>query len=1022
MDVYFQKINLIILPNRDDFALNKIVKEKTLYVGKRWNLREVRDRVLKILSLPKYGFNLEDTKVRVWKLDPYENYEKILSKLEEHVNRIKTFTVNNNEQDVDTNSGIEFPGTCLELYDKTRPFEKLNVGNTDKVVLELANSKGEFIFKYYKNMKIGKCEFCLDEKPILVSCKCNQVHYCSESCRRKDEHFHSDRCTAFDINEDLSAFKKSEKSNMGLTGLQSLGNTCFMNSGLQCLSNTWELSKFFLEDVYTKEVNTENKLGLQGKMAVSYAKLMKLLWYNDQSFVSPWDVKRVAGKFQSTFMGNAQQDSQELISTILDALHEDLNRVHAKPYVELKSTSDPNDNSISAESWYNHLARNQSIIVDLMHGQFKSLVQCPRCTRYSITFDPFSVLSVPLPSESKIAISFIFVPYDLSKKSMKCAVSANKNDTVDAFRVQVAQLLGIHKDSMMLVTLSANTFDRFICRDRLTKLLPKLQTGASKLYLLEIDPRVFNGPENITVEKKKKLQEEKNKEAEERVKMLKEEEESKGIQRNRLHEEEKAPDYSNNYQTVAKKEKDKGRDHDDYNNGFDDCMLRVSLHIQKMAKGSFYSGSYKERKTFTRLLYVKTSDSLKTLHHEIFHYFRPLFEKALKNQATPENDEILIKRMPDEELFKKVFPDLDEGNWEDKLKSSNTYPYDLRFMNIAEKSYFKKEKCFYCDSDSCDNCPVPYSSSLKIIDMIKKMNEKGDIKNDYFYYEHQYYNANRKEFEFEVVFNEDTQKCLIDFASLEDTEVHKDFGTTITGKGSGVSIYDCLNLFSQWETLDKDNQWYCSKCQDSVQANKKMEIFRCPPILILHLKRFRVRESGITVSNSSRMNRYVDYPIEGLDMSPYCKGTSGSAIYDLYAVSNHYGSIGFGHYTAFAKNKNANSWYKFDDSSVSPILTSEICSSASYVLFYRRRDIGEEIDFEKLKQKIPADYKIPEIVSKNPAKTLPKVEEEEKSKSNKENAIKEEKKQEQPEHIPSENPNTMDGFIKGSINDTEQRS
>jgi ubiquitin carboxyl-terminal hydrolase 4/11/15 len=140
-----------------------------------------------------------------------------------------------------------------------------------------------------------------------------------------------------------------------------------------------------------------------------------------------------------------------------------------------------------------------------------------------------------------------------------------------------------------------------------------------------------------------------------------------------------------------------------------------------------------------------------------------------------------------------------------------------------------------------------------------------------------------------------------------------------------ITIDDCFNEFKRQELLDEDNKWYCNKCKEHVQATKQLEIFKVPPILIINLKRFKqskqsMRYMGMFSGGAGqKIDADVDFPLDGLDMSLYVNGSheGESLIYDCYAVSNHFGNMGFGHYTAFAKNPLTNKWYEFDDSRVS---------------------------------------------------------------------------------------------------------
>ena len=149
---------------------------------------------------------------------------------------------------------------------------------------------------------------------------------------------------------------------------------------------------------------------------------------------------------------------------------------------------------------------------------------------------------------------------------------------------------------------------------------------------------------------------------------------------------------------------------------------------------------------------------------------------------------------------------------------------------------------------------------------------------------------------------------------------------------AGISINDCLEEFTKEEKLGEDDLWYCPRCKKHQQATKKFDLWKVPDILAVHLKRF---SNNRTLRD--KIDAFVDFPIEGLDLTQLVgeratgKRLSENGvniqelgihdldeplIYDLYAVDEHLGGLGGGHYRAYAFHHVVGQWYHFDDSFV----------------------------------------------------------------------------------------------------------
>ncbi|XP_072731673.1 ubiquitin carboxyl-terminal hydrolase 4 isoform X1 [Ciconia boyciana] len=627
-------------------------------------------------------------------------------------------------------------------------------------------------------------------------------------------------------------------SQPGLCGLSNLGNTCFMNSALQCLSNTPPLTEYFLEDKYEAEINQNNPLGMRGEIAEAYAELIKQIWSGRQSHVAPRMFKTQVGRFAPQFSGYQQQDSQELLAFLLDGLHEDLNRVKKKPYLELKDANGRPDSEVAKEAWENHRLRNDSIIVDIFHGLFKSTLVCPKCSKVSVTFDPFCYLTLPLPLRRDRLMEVTLVYADPQRRPVQYRVVVPMMGAISDLCESLSKLSGVPAENMVVTDVYNHRFHKIFQMDEgLNHIMPK-----DDIFVYEVCKPSEDGMEYVTLS---------------------------------VYFREKTMRQSSNTSGTIL---------------FGQPLL-ISVPKHKLTVDHLYSVVLEQISRYVKLPLVEE-------------YSTPCPDKGTCNgsNGVVEGDIEEMEHQDGEQEGKEKLAEVDPCHSEGCMQIESA-----RDLQPCKKQHF---------TFSLVNSSGTSEINSIVEGKILKLNAFSALAIDW---------------------DSDTRRLLFDEQEAQAFEKH---GSMLQPqkKKAVVALRDCIELFTTMETLGEHDPWYCPNCKKHQQATKKFDLWSLPRILVVHLKRFSYSRYW-----RDKLDTVVEFPIRGLNMSEFvCDPRAGSYVYDLIAVSNHYGAMGVGHYTAYAKNKVNDKWYYFDDSNVSVASEDQIVTKAAYVLFYQRRSSEEQ--------------------------------------------------------------------------------
>jgi len=543
------------------------------------------------------------------------------------------------------------------------------------------------------------------------------------------------------------------------------------------------------------------------------------------------------------------------------------------------------DDEKAALQWERYRARNRSLIVDVFEGQLRSQLTCCRCGASSSTFEPFRYLSVPIPSNhvDRASLRVVFFPLPFSRSRgderqplTRYSVTVPKSSTVQRVERALSSRLPVPMTSVLLAEVYRSRIHRYLD--------PCLQLSdvraEDQLFAFE----VLQTPEEL-------LQ----------------------------YQEQYAPSRHRRERTEDLKKQPQPR-----------VLLIQAMHRRVVDVCRSDGRTWAQRREVFGLPFVMSaasSWSYATLHDMLMLHARRFLRPPRRE---------LQRREP--------VAGASAGGAGCSSSAPAPLPEERQVPFVARIVNASGTACGACDRRNCTGCLLPKGSARL---RLRAGLLTGAVSTAKIYLALDWVDS--------AVYDQDYVDAVTDDASVARANAVEpqdrdgagqenagSQGSDVDSGGSGtVPISACIEAFAQPEEMkvENGNGVTCEKCNEVVDAVKKLEVWREPDVLILHIKRFHF--SGV---HYEKLNTPVEVPRKELNLRPWIVGPSAasSVPYELYGVACHWGGMSGGHYTSFCINSEGKEpvWLKFNDDSVTSVSISQEVDEISrqcYVLFYRKR-------------------------------------------------------------------------------------